>query len=134
MVPSAGEPTQYRDFFVANPHPMWVYDLRTLRFLAVNDAALAQYGYSHAEFLAMTIADIRPAEDAPRSLENVRATGRELDHAGTRRHRKKDGCLIEVEVTSHALAFEGRPARLVLAHDVTERRREGVAGAVDAAS
>jgi PAS domain S-box-containing protein len=54
---------RYREMFLANPHPMWLYDLETLRFLMVNDAAIAHYGYSEAEFLAMTIADIRPVED-----------------------------------------------------------------------
>jgi PAS domain S-box-containing protein len=114
---------RYRLLFDSNPHPMWAYDLETLRFLTVNDAAVRHYGYSRAEFLNMTIADIRPAEDVPTLLVNVAQVTEGLDEAGVWRHRKKDGTLIEVEITSHTLMFDGRPAELVLATDVTERRR-----------
>ena len=114
----------YRQLFEANPHPMWVYELKTLRFLAVNDAAIAHYGYSSDEFLAMTIADIRPPEDVPKLLENVaRVKNLGVDKAGVWRHRKKDGMQIDVEITSHVLDFQGRRAEMVLAHDVTERLR-----------
>ncbi|MFO0887798.1 MAG: PAS domain S-box protein [Isosphaeraceae bacterium] len=116
---------RYRSLFEANPHPMWVYDLETLAFLAVNDAAVAHYGYPRDEFLAMTIADIRPDEDVPRLLENLRhsrdRTG--MDLAGIWRHRRRDGSLIDVEITSHRMGYAGRDAELVLAHDVTERLR-----------
>ena len=54
---------RYRTLFESNPHPMWVYDVESLKFLTVNDAAVAHYGYSREEFLAMTIMDIRPVED-----------------------------------------------------------------------
>ena len=77
----AGE-ARYRQLFETNPLPMWVYDLETLRFLAVNDAAIANYGYSREEFLAMTIQDIRPPEDSHRLRENVAAVTEGLDHAG----------------------------------------------------
>ena len=60
---------RYRKLFESNPHPMWVYDLETLRFLAVNEAAVKHYGFSLDEFLTMTIEDIRPSEDAPQELE-----------------------------------------------------------------
>ncbi len=114
---------RYRELFMANPHPMWVYDLDSLAFLAVNDAAIVRYGYSHEEFLAMTIKDIRPAEDVPRLLENLAQVGSGVDEAGVWRHVKKDGSVIEVEITSHTLRYGGRSAEMVLAHDVTERRR-----------
>ena len=113
---------RYRTLFESNPHPMWVYDLQTLRFLTVNDAAVAHYGYARSEFLAMTIADIRPADDARPLLETVE------DAQGLRRpqmpwrHRLKDGRLIDVEISSHVLDYGGRPGRIVLAHDITERR------------
>jgi PAS domain S-box-containing protein len=113
----------YRQLFLANPHPMWIYDLETLRFLAVNDAAVAHYGYSEAEFLGMTIKDIRPAEDVPALIANVASVTAGLDEAGIWRHRKKDGSLIEVEITSHTLEFGGRRAEAVLANDVTRRRQ-----------
>jgi two-component system, cell cycle sensor histidine kinase and response regulator CckA len=112
----------YRSFFQANPHPMWVYDLETLQFLAINNAAVSQYGYSLDEFLSMTIKDIRPPEDLPRlykNLEELPAEG--LDNAGVWSHVKKDGSVIDVEITSHLLEFDGRKAELVLAHDITAR-------------
>lgn len=113
---------RYRELFMANPHPMWVFDVQSRAFLAINDAALAHYGYSREEFLAMTIADIRPEEDVPRLEELVEAArGNHFRHSGRWRHRKKDGSLIEVEIASHALHFEGRPAKLILANDVTAR-------------
>lgn len=119
-VDTAAEP--YRLLFVRNPQPMWVYDTETLRFLAVNDAAVARYGYTREEFLGMTIRDIRPAEDVKRlEAELPQVTG--PDSSGQWRHRKKDGSVIEVEVLSDDLPFAGRPGKLVAAADVTERSR-----------
>ena len=116
-------PDPYQLLFEANPHPMWVYDLETLAFLAVNDTAVRRYGYSREEFLGMTIKNIRPPEDVPALLENVAQVSEGLDEAGVWRHRTKDGTLIEVEIVSHTLTFVDRKAELVLAQDVTDRRR-----------
>ena len=113
----------FRLLLSANPLPMWVYDLGSLRFLEVNEAAVAHYGYSREAFLAMTIADIRPAEDLERLRETVAARRDPLQFSGSWRHRRGDGSLIDVEVTSHLLDWEGRPAALVVAQDVTEARR-----------
>jgi len=115
--------SRYRGLFGANPNPMWVFDQETLAFLAVNDAAVAGYGYTREEFLRMTIEDIRPPEDLPRLLETVRTPVRGLDTSGVWRHLKKDGSLIFVEITAHSLVFDGRPAEMVLALDVTDRLR-----------
>jgi PAS domain S-box-containing protein len=109
--------------FENNPHPMWVYDLDTLAFLAVNDTAIQRYGYTREEFLGMTIAQIRPPEDVPALLENVSRVTEGLDEAGVWRHRKQDGTEFEVEIVSHTIAFAGRKAEMVLAQDITERRR-----------
>ena len=99
---------------------MWVYDLDTLAFLAVNEAAIESYGYSRDEFLAMTIRDIRPAEDVPRLLDNVRlSTGLHTD--GPWRHCRKDGTLTTVEIAAHPLRFGSREARLVMVYDISER-------------
>ena len=114
---------RHRELFEANPHPMWVYDLETLGFLAVNAAAIAHYGYSRAEFLAMTINDLRPDGEMPELFESVEAFHQGLDKSGVWRHRTKSGERIDVELSSHALDFDGRRAKLVLAHDVTERQR-----------
>ena len=114
---------KYRLLFENNPLPMWVYDPETLAFLAVNDAAIDHYGYSREEFLSITIKDIRPPEDVPRLLEKLAAPVDGIDRAGFWRHTKKDGTVIDVEITSHRIEFVGRPADLVLATDVTERLR-----------
>ncbi len=114
---------QYRLLFEGNPHPMWVYDLETLAFLAVNNAAIHHYGYSRDEFLAMTIKDIRPTEDIPALLDSIRKAPTGMGESGIWRHRKKDSSIIFVEITSHTTTFVGKPAKLVLANDVTERKR-----------
>ena len=115
---------RYRLLFEANPLPMWVYDSETLRFLAVNQAAVRHYGYTTSEFLAMTITDIRPPEDVEALLADMKERGGPgSPMPGTWRHRLKDGTLIDVEITAGKVVFEERPAALVLAHDVTERRR-----------
>lgn len=114
---------QYRLLFADNPQPMWVFDFESLRFMAVNAAAVRHYGYTEAEFLAMSILDIRPPEAAAklqRTLQQLPAEGKRSEH---NQHRKKDGTCIEVDITSDYIRFAGRPARLVLANDVTERHR-----------
>ncbi len=114
---------RYRLLFESNPQPMWVYDHQTLAFLAVNDAAIRHYGYSRAEFLAMTIKDIRPAEAVPALLDELAQMSGKFDDASVpRQHRKKDGTLIDVEITTHTLDFDDRKAGLVLVTDVTERK------------
>jgi PAS domain S-box-containing protein len=113
---------RYRLLFERNPQSMWVFDLETLAFLEVNDAAIHHYGYAREEFLAMTIKDIRPAEDVPNLLANVSGVTPQHDEAGVWKHRKKDGTVIDVEITAHELTFYGRLAQIVLAYDVTERR------------
>lgn len=114
---------RYRDLFENNPCSMWVYDLETLRFLAVNDAAQFFYGYSREEFLEMPITKIRPAEDVPKLLSYIEGMAEIIDGPRNWRHLKKDGSIIDVEITSHELNFAGRRARLVLANDITERKQ-----------
>jgi len=100
--------------FESNPHPMWVFDRETLRFLEVNAAAVSHYGYSRDEFLAMRITDIRPESDVALGVAAV---------PGDWRHRTKDGRIIDVEMAAHDTEFGGHAGRLVVAHDVTERKR-----------
>src|SRR6266545_4541979 len=115
---------RYRLLFEKNPFPMWVFDKETLAFLAVNQAACRHYGYSRDEFLSMTIKDIRPPEDVPALLQRISEEPAGYQRSGiARRHQKKDGTLISVEITSDPLVFDGRDARLVLANDVTARLR-----------
>ena len=93
--------------------PMWIFDRETLAFLAVNDAALNRYGYSREQFLAMTILDIRPSEDViPLLQQELR--DRKHDSTGELwQHRKHDGTIVKVRITSRAIVFEGRPAEVV---------------------
>ena len=113
---------RYRQLFETNPHPMWIYDPETLRFLAVNDAAVGRYGYPRDEFLGMTLNDLHASEAVP-SLSDVVKVMDEQQAGATWRHRLRDGRLIDMEIIAQTIDFEGRPARVVLAHDVTERRR-----------
>lgn len=115
---------RHRKLFENNPHPTWLFDRETLRFLAVNSAAARNYGYSQEEFLAMTIKDIRPPEDVPKMLASVSRLQDGKGSTGNWRHRRKDGTLIDVEITSYALSFGGRPAEVVVAVDVSQRRRD----------
>ncbi|MEO6810168.1 MAG: PAS domain S-box protein, partial [Isosphaeraceae bacterium] len=115
---------RYRLLFESNPHPIWVFDVETFAFLAVNEAAVRHYGYSREEFLASTIAMIRPPEDVSRVVGLIRDCGsRDYNSSDVWRHYRKDGRILDVEVTSRSITFQGRPARVVLANDVTERCR-----------
>ena len=115
---------RHRKLFDNNPHPTWVFDRDTLQFLAVNAAAVRKYGYSSSEFLEMTIKDIRPPEDVPNLLERVASLRNGNESGGVWRHRRKDGTLMDVEITSYALNFAGRAAEVVVAVDVTQRKRD----------
>ncbi len=113
----------YRLLFRANPHPMWIYDTETLRFLEINDAAVSRYGWSRDEFASMSVLDIREPEQVERFREHLATVPAAVHGSGPWRHVTKAGELRDVEVSSHAVEWLGRPARLVLAHDVTERDR-----------
>jgi PAS domain S-box-containing protein len=114
---------RYRSLFEGNPVPMWVFDTETLRFLDVNDAAVAHYGYTRDEFLSMTLGDVRDPPDVPQLIRDEDRSERPLHPTRKWRHRKKDGSLIDIEVSSHAVQWEGRKARLAMITDVTERNR-----------
>jgi PAS domain S-box-containing protein len=111
---------RYQQLFEASPNPLMVYDAETLEFLEVNQATVKHYGYSPAEFLAMSVKDIHPPEDVPRFLATVGAGVQMEERTGTWRHRKKDGTVIQVRIKSHAFDWKGRRAWLVLAHDITD--------------
>jgi two-component system cell cycle sensor histidine kinase/response regulator CckA len=113
---------RYRALFDNSPLPKWVYDVGTLRFLAVNETAVRAYGYSRDEFLGMTIKDIRPPEDVPRLVSDIQNLTAD-DRIGVWRHRKKDGTEFDAEIHAHTFEQDGRACRLIVAQDVTERRR-----------
>jgi diguanylate cyclase (GGDEF)-like protein/PAS domain S-box-containing protein len=111
---------KYRLLFDRNPEAMWVLEAGPNRFLAVNDTAVERYGYSRMEFLAMSPDVIQPPEE----LARLGAAGAEnMHYSGPWRHRRRNGGIIAVEVSSHPLEFDGRDARLVIAADVSERKR-----------
>lgn len=105
--------------FMCHPTPMWVYDLETLRFLAVNNAAVATYGYSREEFLKLTIADIRPPEDRDALLKSVAAVTEGYGASGVWRHCLKSGQIIYVDIAGHTVTWEERKAELITARDVS---------------
>ena len=114
---------RYRMMFESNPQPMWVFDRETFYFLAVNDAAIEHYGYSRQEFLAMKVTDMRPAEERGRFLRFVDDRSVGVRSVGLWKHVRRDGSVIDVEISSHDMIFDGRPALHSLAVDVTERLR-----------
>src|SRR6266702_6053594 len=117
----------FRLLFSHNPLPMWVYDVETLYVLEVNTTAVSHYGYRRDEFLRMRISDIQPPEDASRLEDVVATTATSTEetrrHAGTLKHRRKDGQVLDVEIVAHPMAFADRRAALVVAIDVTELKR-----------
>lgn len=116
---------EYRVLFEGNPHPMWIFDVESLAFLVVNEAAVARYGYSQEEFLRMTLRDIRPRDEVG-AMEKALSSSHHSDNvivSGPWTHILRDGRKIQVEVTAHSIRFRGRRARFSLVQDVTERQQ-----------
>ena len=114
----------FSHLFASNPQPMWVHDEETLRFLAVNDAAVHHLGWSHEEFEAMSLGDLDPGDTEATAISPAPSDGRAtaIDVARGRRLHTRDGGVLSVETTAHRLRFRGRPAVFVTARDVTEER------------
>lgn len=112
--------SRYRGLFDLSPAPMYVFDKNSLQFLDVNDAAVRHYGYSREEFLSMSLKDIRPESEIPKLLEAVRKDSPKY-YKGHFKHRKKNGEIIDVEVVSNVIYFNGEKTELSLATDVTEK-------------
>src|SRR5690606_16604090 len=112
---------QFRALFERNPLPFWVFDAESLRFLAVNEAAVEAYGYSVDEFMSMTILDIRPPDHDVQVLESMRKRSRDADSDGVWTHQRRDGSQFKARVFSSGIEFNGPPARLVLAEDISDR-------------
>ena len=104
----------YNDLFQLSPLPMWVTDAETMRFLAVNHAAVAAYGYTPEEFLAMKICDISVNGHAhfPKEV---------YDAPGIFRHRRKDGTVIHSELQQNDIIYQRRMASVTIAYNITER-------------
>lgn len=114
---------RYGMLFESNPQPMWVFEVDTLAFLEVNQAATRQYGYSRDEFLSMTIMDILPPENAPGLYHGPERTGAPRGDVALAQHQRKDGTIVDMELVSHEMELNGRRARLVLGTDISERTR-----------
>ncbi len=112
----------FRLLFDSNPVPMWVVDPKTHEFLAVNNAAIAHYGYSREQFLKMSLLDIRPPEERNNFLQFMRE-GKISQGGLVWKHQKADGSIIHVAAYGEALDYQGRPARLNALIDVSERKR-----------
>jgi PAS domain S-box-containing protein len=114
----------YKSMFIGSPVPMWIYDVDSLKFVEVNNQAVKDYGFTQEEFAGMTLADIRPPEDTERLLDDVRTNSETSQGPVLWRHLKKDGSLIDVEISSHALpASKGKHHRMVMAYNVTDRQK-----------
>jgi PAS domain S-box-containing protein len=113
---------KYRYLFANNPQPMYIFDIDTLAFLEVNMAAIKHYGYSEEEFLQMTIKDIRPKEDIPTLLIDVKNERNTFKPAGVWRHIKKNGEIIFVDITTISIISNGRKVRHVMIQDITEQK------------
>ncbi|RZJ63231.1 MAG: PAS domain S-box protein [Flavobacterium sp.] len=112
---------KYKTLFKSGPMPKWIYDVETLKFLDVNEAAVQHYGYSRDEFLNMTIRDIRPQEDLLLLEVTIRNNALHPFTKTTSRHLKKNGDIMDVEVQSSSIEFDGKNARVVVSTDVTSR-------------
>jgi len=116
---------KYKTLFYKSPLPKWIYDQETLRFLEVNEAAIRHYGYTQEEFLEMTIRDIRPEEDIPRLMADIaqlKAANSDVYQDTNWRHRKRNGEIIDVELTAHPISSGQRRLRMVTVSDITQRK------------
>jgi PAS domain S-box-containing protein len=94
-----------------------------LDIIGVNESAIKHYGYSREEFLKLNARDLRPEEDVPYFLQEVSKMKSGINNTRTWRHKKKDGTVINVEIFSHEIVYEGRRVWLGLSNDITEKVR-----------
>jgi len=113
---------RYHFLFDNNPMPMWVFAEDSLRFIEVNDRALAHYGYSREEFSRMTLNDIRPPEDIPTLKQALKTSPSGMVEMEVR-HLKKNGEVIDVSISTMPMRYDGAAARIVLIQDITQRKR-----------
>ncbi len=113
----------FRKLFSDHPQPMWIFDRKTLDFLLVNRAAVERYGYSAEEFTKMRLSDIRSPEVAGEVSDQAREGAEETPSVARSWHRLKNGRVVEADVLSRNLTWRGRPARLSVLLDVTQRQQ-----------
>lgn len=113
----------YRLLFERNPLPMWIYDVKTLRMLAVNAAALAQYGYSKQEFVGLTLLDLHHDEELAQLHDYLQQSASAQSTPKLWRHKQRSGDIVEVEMVTDDIEHEGIHARMALVRDMTQQRR-----------
>ena len=115
----------YRNLFELSPLPMYVFDMKSYKFLDVNKAMVKKYGYSRRELLSKTIKDVRPREEIPRLVEKVNEVGNssEVHEVGVFKYRKNNGEIVLADITTTTVDYEGNIARLVIANDITEQKK-----------
>lgn len=115
--------SRYRQLFDNNPYPIWVYDVESLKFLAVNEEALKKYRYSRQEFLKLSLMDIRPSEDVPSFMDFLEESRSKASVIRCVRHKAKDGTVFDVEVAAQNIIYGGRRARMVMITDLTQQKK-----------
>jgi PAS domain S-box-containing protein len=111
---------QYRLFFEANPLACWVFSTADLRILAVNEAAVKQYGYSREEFMRLTLRDIVSDREL---LAGMDSSALALSSDSTLKHKTKNGKVLDVEEVWAPLHLSGSDARLAIVQNVSEKLR-----------
>ncbi len=109
--------------FERSSSPMRIFDLATLKFLAVNDAAVSFYGYNREEFLGMSVTDLRHPDEHGALRNSLAEQSDYLRHRPPRRHVTKSGEIMTVELVTQDILYNGRRARLSLTMDLTGRLR-----------
>lgn len=109
----------YKLLFYSNPLPMWTYNRDSSQFLTVNDEAIRHYGYSKEEFLSMTLSDIRFENDKVKLTEWTDKKDHSDHSKRICQHKKKNGEIITVEVTTHRL--QDSDTTLAVAQDITSK-------------
>lgn len=113
----------FKYLFKHNPLSMWIYDINSWKFLEVNDAAVSKYGYTKEEFFSMTLVELRPDEEKERLIENLRKKRVSVTETGEWKHKLKNGEVIDVLIISHQIEFKNTDAVLVVAIDITDRKK-----------
>ncbi|MEO8887672.1 MAG: PAS domain S-box protein [Mucilaginibacter sp.] len=111
---------EYRQLFESNPNPMWIYDIETFKFIKVNDAAIATYGYTRKQFLSKTIFDIRSEHDREKVKKEIKKNKYGINYSGTWEHIKANGEFFKVSIISHYVTFNNKKSKMVMATDLTE--------------
>ena len=111
----------FEQFFFDNPIPCWAYEETTLKFLAVNNSAVAVYGFSEEEFLEdLLVTDLELQENDPNSISSHKEPSETIHTSPVIQHQTKSGKIIHVHICSHPTKLNGLPCRYVMALNADE--------------